>query len=298
MLDRIEFVLSEAWVSLRRNTWMTFASVTTSAMALFLLGGIGMAYLALSSFAASLESKFEMSVFMKDAPNQEEIDKLGARLKVQPGVQKVEFKPRAQVWEEFKAKNPKIVKDMSKDIENPMPDTYVLTLSDLKAAPKIAEVAKRMPEVNTKDGVNYMQDVQEFLESTMATLRWLGFVLGGLMTLTGGILIYNTIRLTINSRRREIRIMELVGATKNMVVMPLLIEGATQGILGALLATGILFVGYNVVVRLISTFSALQDPGPFPFVPVIMILGATGLFFGMACSGLAIREPKHKEVPR
>lgn len=298
MLDRLEFILSEAIISLRRNTWMTFASVTTSAMALFLLGGIGMIYISLANYAANLESKFEMRVLMKDNPTPNEISGLQKKLEVLPGVESVVFKSKAEVWKSFKEQNPGVVEDVAQDLDNPLPDTYILNLNNLKEAPKLAKTIEKFPEVATKNGVNYLADVQKFLEQTMGTLRWLGIVLGGLMIATGGILIYNTIRLTMLARRKEIRIMELVGATKAMIVTPLLIEGATQGFLGALLAATVLMVGYGVVVKTLEVFNPLHNPEPFPFFTVILVLGAIGILYGLLCSSIAIREPKTKEVPR
>ncbi len=298
MLDQIEFILSEAFVSLRRNSWMTFAAVTTSAMALFLIGGIGLIYFSLSNLATSIESKFEMRVLVKDAPSEDEIKSLDTKLNALNGVAKVEFKDRNTVWEEFRKQNPKVVEDMAGDIENPLPDTFIVTFSNLSAADKIAEQIRKMPEVSKKNGVNYMEDIQSFLEKAMVSLRWLGIVLGGLMLTTGGILIYNTIRLTIIARRKEIRIMEMVGATKNMIVTPLLIEGATQGVLGAVLATVVLGVAYGISTHLVSAFNPLQIPGPYPAKSAILVLGLIGLVYGLVCSILAIREPKQKEIPR
>lgn len=298
MLDRLEFLISEAFVSLRRNSWMTFAAVTTSAMALFLIGGIGLIYIALSNFAGSIESKFEMRVHMKDAPSQDEIDTLGARIKTLDGVAEVTFKNRNEVWEEFRNEHPDMVADMGEDIENPMPDTYTVTFENLNKADTIAKTIQTMPEVSQNGGVKYLAEVQNLLEKAMRTLRWLGVLLGGLMLTTGGILIYNTIRLTMIARRKEIRIMELVGATKNMVLTPLLIEGATQGLLGALFASGVLAVAYSITAQFVSRFSTLATTEPFPAKWTIIVLGAIGLVYGLVCSVIAIREPKQKEIPR
>lgn len=298
MLDQIEFILSEAFVSLRRNSWMTFAAVTTSAMALFLIGGIGIIYISLANLAASIESKFEMRVLVKDGPSADELASLKTKLQALEGVNQVTFKDRDTVWQEFQRDNPKVVEDMAGDIENPLPDTYIVTFKDLKAADKIADQIRKFPEVAAKNPVNYLAEEQDLLEKAMGSLRWLGLVLGGLMLTTGGILIYNTIRLTIVARRREIRIMELVGATKNMVVTPLLIEGATQGALGAALATAGLAVAYVVSGHLVSAFNPLHEPSPFPAQSVIIVLGLIGLIYGLVCSVLAIREPKQKELPR
>lgn len=297
MLDKIEFMLSEAAVSLRRNSLMTFAAVTTSAMALFLLGGIGLVYISLAKLATSIESKFEMRVLMKDAPSAEEIKTLGTNIGKLPGVAKVEFKSRDKVWEEFKKQNPGVVKDVGNDIENPLPDTYTVTLKDLKNVKGIASQIQAMPEV-LQNGVKYLGDLQEFLEKAMSALRWTGFILGGWMLLTGGILIYNTVKLAMEARRKEMRIMELVGATRLMVVTPLLIEGAVQGLLGAIIATLILSGAYGFTVNVVTRFDQAKVPDSFPFQSTILVLGLIGLAYGLFCSIVAIREPKVKEVPR
>ena len=76
MLDRIEFLLLEAFTSLRRNTWMTFSAVTTSAMALLLLGGLGLAYRGILNFAAELPSKLEIRVILHASLTDEEVGQL------------------------------------------------------------------------------------------------------------------------------------------------------------------------------------------------------------------------------
>ena len=64
MLDRVEFMLSEAFTSLRRNTWMTFSAITTSATALLLLGGLGLIYMGILRFSEDLGSRLEMRVLV------------------------------------------------------------------------------------------------------------------------------------------------------------------------------------------------------------------------------------------
>ena len=92
--------------------------------------------------------------------------------------------------------------------------------------------------------------------------------------------------------------MELVGATNNMIVTPLLLEGATQGIVGAGLATVALAIAYSISGGFVKNFTVNTSPGPFPFVSTIIVLGTIGLIYGLVCSIIAIREPKQKEIPR
>lgn len=296
MLDRLEFLLSEAIVSLQRNRWMTFAAVTTSAMALFIIGGLGYAYLALANTAAAQESRFEINVFVRDDASPDQAKALGDRIRALEGVKTLDFKSRNEVWNEFRKENPEITAGL--DIENPMPDQYTLTFERLDQAAGIADAIKKMPEVDPRDGVQYMGEVQQFLEQSLAAIRLLGIVLGGLMLLTGGILIYNTIRLTMVARNKEIRIMQLVGATKQTVWTPLLVEGVVQGVLGATLATLTLWAAHEVVVRLIQINIPTFVPGPFPVLTALLVITVAGALYGLVCSFLAIRERKPAELPR
>ncbi len=296
MLDQLEFLLTEALVSLRRNKWMTFAAVTTAAMALFIIGGLTSAYIGLASYAAQVESKFEMKVFVRDEATPDQAKALGERLKKLDGIKAVTFQSKKEVWETFKKENPGITAAL--EIDNPMPDTFTLTFTKLNKADDIAAAAKKMPEVAPKDGVQYQSEVQEFLDQTMSTIRWVGLVLGGLMLITGGILIYNTVRLTMIARRREIRIMELVGATRQTVWTPLLVEGLVQGVLGAVLATGVLWVAHSILASLVRFSIPAASMSNFALGGTLFWLILVGAVYGVGCSYLAIREPKVKEIPR
>jgi len=86
-----------------------------------------------------------------------------------------------------------------------------------------------MPEVAPEGGVVYLKAEQNFLEKTLYFIRWLGLVFGGLLFLTGGILIYNAIHMAVLARRVEIRIMRLVGASQLTIRIPFLIEGLCKG---------------------------------------------------------------------
>lgn len=296
MFDRLEFILSEALLSLRRNGLMTFAAVTTSGMALFILGGFLFAYLGVSQLAASAEQRFEMTVFVKSGLKAEQLEALGTRLKALPGVASISFRSKDAVWADFKKRDPGITQGL--DINNPMPDEYTIRFKSVEDAMKIAEAARRMPEVDPNDGVNFLGEEQKLIQGSLSALRWLGLATGAAMLLTGGILIYNTVKLTMEARRREIRIMQLVGATKAMVWTPLLIEGALQGIMGGWLATGILWLAFSGVTGLLKTYLPFVAPGPFPVQATLLVMSLAGALYGVGCSYWAIRERKKEALPR
>lgn len=287
LFDRMEFLLSEAWTALRRNTWMTFAAISTSAVALFLLGGIGLAYLGISRYAASLPGKFEMRVAIRDGVTPLQLTEVERKLKAVDGVSTVRLIPKQQAWKQQQVELP----DVTKGLDNPLPDSFAITLTNLD---KSSEVAERITTIASvvPEGVSYLAEEQRMLSQALRLLQSLGIGLGGLMLLTSGVLIYNAIRLTILARRREIRIMRLVGATWSTIVTPLLIEGVVQGAIGGVIAALLLYSSHAGIQRLIEDVSVFGRLNAFPLAQTLLGLGVAGAVYGMFCSAVAVREPR------
>lgn len=289
MLDRIEFLLSEAFLSLRRNTWMTFAAVTTAAMALFLLGGLTFYYLRIQEFAASLPDRFEISVFLKSDVTAAAAAQRQREILAIPGVKSATLVTKEQGWADWRKKYP----DVTSGLDNPFPHVVKVTVKDLEHAPAVVARLKAVKDVEPGDsGVSFLDDEHAFLNQSMRVVRWLGIGLGGMMLLTSGVLIYNAIRLTVMARRRELRIMLLVGATRATVWTPLLIEGFVQGALGGLLASFALWTMHSLIQHLITSLSGLGRLEPYPLPQATAMLMAVGAAYGLICSTFAVREPR------
>jgi cell division transport system permease protein len=116
-------------------------------------------------------------------------------------------------------------------------------------------------------------------------------VVGGVLFITAGVLIYNAIRLTVISRRLEIRIMQLVGASFLTIRIPFYIEGLIQGALGGVLATIVLFACQVVVEYRLPEFFANVKLPPFPWAMFLSVLPILGAAYGLLCSMMAVRTP-------
>lgn len=287
MLDRLEFLLGEAFTALRRNTWMTFAAITTATMALFLLGSLGFTYLSVSRSAGQLSERVEMRVFLKPLAKPDFLEAMRYKIVQVPGVASATAVSREQAWTEFKHKFPDIVED----VENPLPDMVQVKLIELNKAPEVAARIQALPFVET-DGVRYLDDERQLVGEGLKLMRWLGIALGGLMLLTSGVLIYNAIRMTVVARRREIRIMQLVGATRATVMTPMLFEGVVQGALGGALAGVLMWSGFLGVQRLFGSLSVQQSLPQYPAVQIFVWLTLAGACYGFVCSLVALRDPR------
>lgn len=289
MLDRFEFLIGEAFVALRRNTLMTAAAITTSAVALFLLGGLGYLYFRASSTLADASGKFEMRVYIRDGSSMDTIKETAARLRKIDGVRSVNWIPKDKAWERFRKQNPSI----TEGIDNPFPDGFKVIVEDVALTRKIGSQIQSMAvTLPSPDGVVFQEDEERLLNELLELARWIGGGLGIVLFVTAGVLIYNAIRLTVDARRREIRIMQLVGATSLTIRTPFVIEGVIQGMVGGILAAFLIQIANGALQDYVRT--QLSSTWQFPEFPVgamVLSLGLVGAVFGLVCSGFSVRGP-------
>lgn len=286
MWDRIEFLFSEAFTALRRNILMSLAAITTSCVALFLTGGVGFAIKGVNEYAATLPSRFEVRVFLKDRVDQDQIKATAEQIREIPGVASAVLLPREAAWQRFKQENPDYP---TTGLENPLPDAFNVRLTNVDDIEVVAGQIKKIPTVSPGDGVQFLRREREMLSQAISVLRLVGIALGGMMLITGAILIYNTIRMTIVARRREFRIMRLVGATRATIVVPLLIEGMMHGMAGAILASMMVKGAHQFLANQLESFSGVVRVGPLDFNQVFGVMLTLGLAYGLACSLFAVR---------
>jgi len=289
LFNRIEFVVSEALTAMTRNRLMAVAAVTTVAVSLFLFGGLGYAYYRIDSYAKTIPGKFRMLVYLRDEATVRDVQQVAGQIRGISGVASVSWIPKDKAWAKWKADHPTA---LTEGIDNPLPEGFRVILSDLKKSDSVVASIKTIPMVAPENGVLYLNQEQNIVDGLLTALRVVGLVVGGVLLAIAGVLIYNAIRLTVLSRRVEIRIMQLVGASRPTVYVPFLIEGMLQGIIGACIATGLVigaYFGFGWVMQHMVSFA--YTPAPFPYWPVLGILAIAGAAYGIFCSTLAIRAP-------
>jgi cell division transport system permease protein len=287
VIDRIQFLLGEGFLALRRNGWMTFAAVTTVAVSLFLIGGLGYLYFALKDESKVISGKFELRVMLEDGTKVAEISRAAGMIRKIDGVKEVAWIPRDLAWKKWMAEHPEHRAFV--EIENPLPDSFKVVLTDISKSDDVISQIRKISHVEP-DEIQYLRDEQEFYRNAQAVISWLGTVLGGILFITGGVLIYNAIRLTVVSRRLEIRIMQLVGASFLTVRIPFYIEGFIQGSLGGIIAAVIINAAHSVLSTYMrNQFNVILQP--VPMVTMLAALTLLGAVYGLLCSMLAVRTP-------
>src|SRR5687767_7731610 len=151
MLDRLEFILSETFTALRRNPLMTISAVNTAAIALVILGGLGYAYLSLRGQLEQLPEQFQLTFSITPGTELEDISETAQGLRRLDGVGRVVLLPRDVEWEKWRKRRG--MYEDTRDIENPLPDQLLLTLSDLAKAEGVRSEIQSLPIYLEEDGI-------------------------------------------------------------------------------------------------------------------------------------------------
>lgn len=283
MLDRIQFLLGEGFLAFRRNGWMTVAAITTVAVSLFLIGGLTHVHSILRDLAAARTGVIDIRAIAIDGTPSSEMSRIAKDIRAIPGVKAAFWIPKEKAWEKFLKEKPEH-REFA-EIGNPYPDSFKVTLTDLKLAPSVKEALTLVKGISPKD-VKYLEKVAEMFTQGQSFVRWLGVAVGGLLLIVAGVLIYNAIRLTVISRRLEIRIMQLVGASFFTVRVPFYIEGFIQGMLGGIAAVILIFAGHVAVTTRLGYLDF-----PFPWREMFLYVPLLGAVYGLLCSLIAVRAP-------
>ncbi len=293
-LSGLSFLIAEAAKNIRRNGLMSLAALTTVAISMAVLGGALFTLYRLHQFAEAQPRQFEIAVFLRGDVDRDDVEGIRKRILAIPGVATVSLTTKEQALADLQQKDAAAGTGIASALGgNPLPDTLNVRLSDPHANNRVASILRsrnRFPEV---EGVREDRETLEKLFMVQRVIRNVGGVAAALLLLATAFVIQNTIRLTVLARRREIRIMQLVGATPGFIRLPLVLEGIFYGVAGSLIAGGlVLFVVAQVSSygsRLVSPIAQTMPPalGPQITLSVFVCLGAV---IGWIGSALSIRR--------
>ncbi len=251
-LGRLRFFLGEVLTNFTRNAGMQFTAIGTVAVTIVLLGSFLYVRETLTTFGTGVLSQIEIAVYLKDDVNDAKAKELAAKFAMDKRIASASYVPKAQG---LKRMREVLGKDFDTSLltANPLPNTYHVKVKDPDSVPNVAAWIMKDPHVAKTD---YAADTVQKLLKTAAVLGRAGIALIVLLSISAAIVIANTIRLTVFARRREIAIMQLVGATNMYIRMPFIAEGVLAGLLGAGVAIGVLAVAeHQVVPKLAQTLA-------------------------------------------
>jgi cell division transport system permease protein len=286
-MNRLRMIVAEAARSVRASMSTTVAATMTVLVAMLVLGttiGLGTWVL---SYSDHIKKQLLIKVYFETDATPRQINAVGARFdpKVNPLVKDITFVPKTEALKIMKRRNPELFKGGL--AYNPLPDAYELrpkkadNLDTLRA--QLRPKPPGVGEIN--DGGKTSHRVLK-VGGIISVVFLVGVVL---LLIASTMLIANTIRLSIFSRRREIEVMKLVGATNWFVRGPFMIEGLICGLGGSLAAIILLIIGKEVVLPLIG-LSRSKDAHALAFELNALILIGIGLSLGVFGTGLTLRR--------
>jgi cell division transport system permease protein len=249
--------------------------------------------------ADTVRGRVAVDVFIKADATRSERAQLRGAIQNTSNVKAVDYISKAQGLKTAERRNPKAFREGAQLLgHNPLPDTFRITPRDPgkvqaivdRLAPKDAE-GQRQPQLSGIDEVrNRESDTKQILSAT-GLVKILTAGLAVLLIFASIALVANTIRLSIFSRRREVEVMKLVGATNWFIRWPFVIEGVIVGFLGGVLAVLLLTIAKETFVDPLSArFALLAAPNTIDFKLLIAVLMAACMAVSAAGSGLTLRR--------
>ncbi|WP_080145518.1 permease-like cell division protein FtsX [Marinilactibacillus piezotolerans] len=282
--------IAESFRSIIRNGWMTLAAISAVAVTLLLVGSFIALLMNVNKLASDIENDVSIRVHVDLAAEEADREALQESLEGLENVESVEFSSREEELDNVIGSYGDAFGLFDGD-NNPLYDVFVVNTTTPE---QTAEVAQQAETLDYVAEVNYGGSDADRLFKVMGTVRNVGVVIIVALVFTAVFLIANTIRITIFSRRTEIEIMKLVGATNWFIRWPFLIEGALIGLIGALIPVSIISYvylrGFDTIMNYLSgTYFALLPPNPFLILLVAALL-SIGVIIGSLGSAMSIRK--------
>jgi len=305
-MGRFFFFIQEAFRALRRNGAPSMAAIVTTVTTVILLGVLIPVFQTTQAKSSEIRQSLEFRVPVYDDATEAEISALQRKLEAIPHVASVRFVTKAQALNEFKASYGKAkVEESITQLRghNPLPGNFSVKPDDASNLESVRDaVAPPGPDGKPKPISSIIvaetptfeqQQGGKKIEQVTSALKIVLSVITALLILASLMLVGNTIRLSIYTRRREVEVMRLVGATRWFIRWPFMIEGVVVGFAGGLVAILILWLGKITIVDPLSdtfSFLAAQNNSTLSFPALVAILFAASVLVSAIGSGITLRR--------
>jgi cell division transport system permease protein len=244
-MQRLKYILTEVVVGLWRNVTMTTAMIITMAVSLTMLGAATLTFLQVSDMKDLYYSKIQVSIFLKNDVTDAQRANLKTALDNDPLVKSNFWESKEKAYERFKEQfqdAPDLVNSVKPDA---LPESFRITLKDPE------QFAQIDAKYKGTEGIDQIVDQRELLGkvfSILTSVQNLSLIAAAVMALAALLLVANTIQVAAYSKRREVAVMKLVGASNWFIQAPFVLEAVAAALIGSVLAFLVLVVGKIVVV--------------------------------------------------
>ena len=285
--------IRDALKSVVRNFSLSLASITCITITLVIIAAALLIADNVKNFTDEIEKDVTIVAFLDSDVDDLTKEDFETSIKKNTNIETFDYKSKEDVKKDMIKENETFSKVISgwDEKSNPLMDTYTIKVHDVS---KIKNTAKEIENMKGVNSVQYGEGLVEKLVGVFNAIEKITFIAAGALIVVTIFLIINTIKLTIFSRKREIGIMRLVGASNMRIKLPFVIEGIILGIIGSIIPILVVVFGYSTMYDyfngvLFSPVIKLVKPMPFVLNTSIIVL-IIGMIVGMIGSARAVRR--------
>jgi len=290
----------DAFHGVFRNFSLSLASISCITITLIVVAFSLLLSMNVENFSESIRKDVTVVMFLKSDTTAEDVSKIKKELEGVSNIENstIEFKSKADSALELKNGNDIFATTVDKwtDDTNPLLDSYMFKVKEIEEIDNTVKEVNNLPFTKDKiNNINYGEDIVHQMIVVFNVVRKVCIVAVAALVLVTAFLIANTIKLAIYSRRREIEIMRLVGASNTSIKVPFILEGLFIGIIGSIIPILVTIFGYSTLYDFFggklfsSALAALIAPMPFVY-NISGILVLIGILVGMIGSYQAVRK--------
>ena len=285
--------IRDAFKSVFRNFSLSLASISCITITLIIVAISIIVTFNVQSFTREMEKDLTIVVFLDNDTAEEQVNDIRESLENMTNIESLTYQSKSAIKEEMSKENEVFNEVMStwSEEDNPLKDTFQVKVKDVE---KISNTAERIEKLDKVSSVRYGEGMVDNLISAFEAAQNVSYGMVIALVLVTVFLIINTIKLTIFSRKREISIMRLVGASNFTIKTPFIIEGMVLGLFGSIIPILIVCFGYIALYNhfdgyLYSRMITLIEPEPFIYMVSGIVL-VIGIIVGMIGSASAVRK--------
>ncbi len=286
--------IRDAFKSVFRNFSLSLASIACIIITLIVVSIAMILSFNVNNFTDKVEKEMTIVAFLDRDVTLERIEEIKDEINIVNYIENFSFQDKMEISESMMESSTDYRMFLEKYTTretNPLLDTFHIKVTDIN---KIEEVANELSKIENVNSVKYGEGMVEQLVKTFDVVKNISYGVVIALVIVTAFLISNTIKITIFSRKREIEIMRLVGASNLNIKIPFIFEGLFLGVLGSVVPILVTIIGYDALYKqfngqVISPFIQLKVPLPFTYNISIVLL-CIGVVVGMYGSWRAVRK--------
>lgn len=285
--------IRDSFKSVFRNFSLSLASISCITITLIVVAFSIIISNNVNHFTEEIESDVTIVTFLDVDIDEAGRDEVSKEIRKLGNIESISFESKKEIANEMMEASEvykNIMSEWSED-ESPLQDTYLVKVKDVET---IGETAKKIGKIKGVDVVKYGEGMVEQLVSIFDVVQKISWSVVVALIIVTAFLIGNTIKITIFSRKREIEIMRLVGASNINIKIPFIFEGLLLGLLGSIIPVAVTVFGYSYLYdklggKIFSSIIKLIEPAPFVYsISIVLII--IGMIVGMFGSIRSVKK--------